>query len=607
MRNTIKLLHSHGELREIHDELDIYLEIPHIAYIEVKKEESKALLFTNVVDRKTNKKFDEPVLMNLFGSFSRTQLLFGRDVEGIAKEIESLLHMKPPSSMRDKFSMLGDLFNLKNIFPKRLKKEGACQALKFLGEDAKLSKLPILTTWEEDGGPFITMGQVYTQSLDGELVNLGMYRLQMYDDQHLGMHWQIHKDSSHFFDQYQREGKKMPVSIAIGGNPLYTWCATAPLPYGVNELLLYGLITKKPARLVKSLTTPLYIPEDVDYVIEGWVDPSALKVEGPFGDHTGYYTLEEPYPVMKVSAITHKKDPVFLATVVGKPPLEDKFMGWATERIFLPLLKTTASDLLDYHMPENGVFHNLILAKMKPLYKGHAKQFMHAFWGTGQMSFVKHAIFVGEDAPRLSNYEPIVTHILNRFHTSRVLITEGITDALDHSSPEALIGGKFGLDCTGAPMIEAPELLKDEELFQKLQRCDADIRGVRQYMRRTRNPIAVISVQKTKPIKEVFEMIQDLQKNLRVIVFVDEEKNDLDNAYMLVWRVVNNIDAQRDFYMNGDMIAINGTNKNSIDGFTRQWPGDVECTDSVLKSLSDRGIIEPNDDLYHKFQLCNIH
>ncbi len=603
MQKTIDLLRSRGELREIHDELDIYLEIPHIAYVEVKKENSKALLFTNPVDKKKGTKFQDPILMNLFGSYERTELLFGRSVEGVAEEIESLLHMKPPASFRDKFSMLGDLFNLKNIFPKRLKGEGACQEIKFLGDEAELSRLPILTTWEGDGGPFITMGQVYTQSLDGELVNLGMYRLQMYDDKHLGMHWQVHKDSSHFFDQYQREGKKMPVSIALGGDPLYTWCATAPLPYGVNELLLYGLITKKSARLVKSLTTPLYIPEDVDYVIEGWVDPAQVKVEGPFGDHTGYYTLEEPYPIMEVSAITHKKNPVYLATVVGKPPLEDKFMGWATERIFLPLLKTNASDLIDYHMPENGVFHNLILAKMKTLYKGHAKQFMHAFWGAGQMSFVKHAIFVGEDAPRLNNYEPIATHILNRFHPSRVLVSEGITDALDHSSPEALVGGKLGIDCTGQALMEAPELLKDEDLLKALKKCDDSIMDLRQYMRRTRNPISVISVKKETSMKEVFENIQGLEQHLRIVAFVDEEKNDLDNPYMLLWRVVNNIDAGRDVYMHNNLVGVDGTNKNSLDGFEREWPGDVECTPSVIQSLRERKVLEMDDLLQERFQL----
>ncbi|OHE11331.1 MAG: menaquinone biosynthesis decarboxylase, partial [Sulfurimonas sp. RIFOXYD12_FULL_36_11] len=358
MKRTIELLKKNNELRVIEEELDIYLEIPHLAYAEVKKKDGgKALLFTNAVDRKSGKKFSEPIAMNLFGSYIRCELLFGRTIESVADEITKLLHMRPPVGFLDKLSMANELFSLKNIFPKRLKKEGECQKIKYLDDAVDLYKIPVLTTWEQDGGPFITMGQVYTQSLDGEMVNLGMYRLQVYDKNHLGMHWQIHKDSSHFFDQYQKAGKKMPVTVAIGGDPLYTWCATAPLPYGVNELLMYGLIKKEPAKLVKSLTNPLYIPQDVDYVIEGWVGTAEMRTEGPFGDHTGYYTLREPYPVMQVSAITTKKNPTFLATVVGKPPLEDKYMGWATGKIFFPLLKTTAPDLLDYHMPENAGFH----------------------------------------------------------------------------------------------------------------------------------------------------------------------------------------------------------------------------------------------------------
>jgi 4-hydroxy-3-polyprenylbenzoate decarboxylase len=487
MKKTIELLKKNDELRVIEEELDIYLEIPHLAYAEVKKEDGgKAILFTNVVDKKSGKKYDEPVLMNVFGSYKRCELLFGRTIESVADEISKLLHMKPPASFMEKISMASELFSLKNIFPKRLKGEGECQEIKYLEDDIDLYKMPVLTTWEQDGGPFITMGQVYTQSLDGEMVNLGMYRLQVYDKNHLGMHWQIHKDSSHFFDQYQKAGKKMPVSVAIGGNPLYTWCATAPLPYGVNELLMYGLITKTPAQLVKSLTTPLYIPKDVDYVIEGWVDPSELKVEGPFGDHTGYYTLEEPYPVMEVSAITMKKNRTFLATVVGKPPLEDKYMGWATGKIFFPLLKTTVPDLIDYHMPENAGFHNLILAKMKPLYKGHAKQFMHAFWGAGQMSFVKHAIFVDENAPKLENYESFVTYVLNRFTPKSMFITEGILDALDHSSPETLVGGKLGIDTTAANIVEAPHLLGDSELLKKVKELVPDAVELHQFMRNTK-------------------------------------------------------------------------------------------------------------------------
>lgn len=604
MKKTIALLKKENELRIIDTELDIYLEIPHLAYAEVKKAHGgKALLFTNVIDRKNNKKFNEPILMNVFGSFKRCELLFGRPIESIADEITKLLHMKPPSGFMQKISMAKDLFELKNIFPKKLNTKGACQEIQYLGEDADLYRLPVLTTWEGDGGPFITMGQVYTQSLEGDMVNLGMYRLQVYDKNHLGMHWQIHKDSSHFFDQYQKAGKKMPVSVAIGGNPLYTWCATAPLPYGVNELLLYGLITKKPARLVESKTTPLYIPEDVDYVIEGWVDPSELRIEGPFGDHTGYYTLKEPYPVMKVSAITTKKEPVFLATVVGKPPLEDKYMGWATERIFLPLLKTNAVDLLDYHMPENGAFHNLILAKMKTLYKGHAKQFMHVFWGSGQMSFVKHAIFLDENAPKLTNYDALTTYILNRFTPKSLFVTEGILDALDHSSSETLVGGKLGIDVTAAHQTDGPNLLGDDELLEKVKELLPEAKRLVQYMRRTKNPITVISISKRRSVKECFNALYELAPNLRIVVFVDEEKNDIENPYMLIWRVANNIDALRDLFVFGLMVGLDGTNKNQFDGYTREWPGDVECSAHVVQKLKSLGLWELEQTLEDKYQL----
>ena len=604
MQTTINLLKKHDELTIIDTPLDIYLEIPHLAYAEVKKEHGgKALLFTNAVDKKGNKQFEEPILMNLFGSYKRTELLFGRSVESVADEITKLLHMKPPAGFIAKFDMLGDLFSLKSVFPKHLKGKGACQAIVQEGEAVDLYEIPVLTTWEQDGGPFITMGQVYTQSFDGEMVNVGMYRLQVYDKNHLGMHWQIHKDASHFFDQYQKAGKKMPVTIGLGGDPLYTWCATAPLPYGVNELLLYGFVKKEPARLVKSLSNDISIPSDLDYVIEGWVDPNEMKVEGPFGDHTGYYTLEEPYPVMEVSAITKKKSPVYVATVVGKPPLEDTYMGWATERVFLPLLKTNAPDLIDYHMPENGVFHNLILAKMQPLYKGHAKQFMHVFWGAGQMSFVKHAIFIDEEGPRLDNYEALVTYILNRFEPKRLFITEGITDALDHSSPEALVGGKLGIDATAANVVEAPQLLDDDALLEKVKELIPEAKGLQQYARHTKNPITVISIDKNRRVNEMFQALDTLQPHIRIVVFVDDVKNDLSNAYMLVWRVVNNIDAGRDISVSGLMVGIDGTNKSTVDGFTRRWPDDVECTPSVVARLKEAKLWDLDISLENKYQL----
>ena len=604
MQRTITLLKKHDELTVIDTPLDIYLEIPHLAYAEVKKENGgKALLFTHPVDGKNGKSFDTPVLMNVFGSYRRTELLFGRSVEGVADEITKLLHMKPPASLKEKFGMLGDLFSLKSVFPKRMKGKGACQQVRHLEGEVNLYDLPILTTWEQDGGPFITMGQVYTQSLDGAMVNLGMYRLQVYGRNRLGMHWQVHKDASHFFDQYHKAGMRMPVSIAIGGDPLYTWCATAPLPYGVNELLLYGFIKKEPARLVKSVTTPLYVPEDVDYVIEGWLNPSEMAIEGPFGDHTGYYTLEEPYPVLEVSAITHKKKPVYLATVVGKPPLEDKYMGWATERIFLPLLKTNAPDLIDYHMPENGVFHNLILAKMQPLYKGHAKQFMHVFWGAGQMSFVKHAIFLDEKAPRLENYASLATYILNRFDPKRLFISEGITDALDHSSPEALVGGKLGVDATAANSVEEPQLMDDVALLAKVKELLPEASALKQYMRHTRNPVTVISVAKRRVLRECFDALIPLTPYLRIVVFVDAEKNDIENPYMLIWRVTNNLDAQRDIFISGLTVGVDGTNKTALDGFTRRWPDDVTCTPEVVKALKEKGLWTLPEELEAKYQL----
>ncbi len=604
MQKTIDLLQKHNEITVIEDELDIYLEIPHLAYMEVKKEDGgKALLFTHPVDRKNNRHFDVPVVMNLYGSYKRTELLFGRKIESVADEITKLLHMKPPEGLGNKIAMLGDLLQMKNVFPKRLKKEGECQAVKHLGSDVNLYDLPVLTTWEQDGGPFITMGQVYTQSLDGAMVNLGMYRLQVYDKNHLGMHWQIHKDASHFFDQYQREGKKMPVSIAIGGDPLYTWCATAPLPYGVNELLLYGFIKKRNAEVVKSITTPLYIPKDVDYVIEGWVDPQTMKIEGPFGDHTGYYTLEEPYPVMEVSAITHKTEPMFLATVVGKPPLEDKYMGWATERIFLPLLKTNAPDLIDYHMPENGVFHNLIFAKMQPLYKGHAKQFMHVFWGAGQMSFVKHALFIDEKGPELNNYFSLAKYVLDRFSPKMLFVSEGITDALDHSSPEALVGGKLGIDATLKFNPQLSELLDDNKLLELVKERIPEVEELRQFMLMTPNPITVITINKRRPVTALFALLDDLKEYLRIVAFVDVDNNNIDNPYMLTWRIVNNLDAQRDLAVLNEVVYIDGTNKNSLDGFTRRWPDDVTCTQAVVESLKSKGLWDLDAELEAKYQL----
>ncbi|MRI59011.1 MAG: menaquinone biosynthesis decarboxylase [Epsilonproteobacteria bacterium] len=595
--DVVSFLKANGGLKVIDDELDVNLEIPHIAYIEVKKPNSKPLLFTNPVDRALNKKYDYPVLMNIFANYDITTKILGRHPDDIAKEIEELLHLKPPQDLKEKLGLFAKLFKLKNVFPKRLSQKGACQEI----EIDSLHDLPILKTWPLDGGKFITTGQVYTKEITGTTQNVGMYRLQVYDDMRLGMHWQIHKDGAHFFHEYKKAGKKMPVSVAIGGDPLYIWCGQAPLPPKVFELLLYGFIRERNPQLVKSLTNDIWIPHDVDFVIEGYVDPNDFEIEGPFGDHTGYYTLPEAFPVMEVTKITAKREPIFTATVVGKPPLEDKYMGWGTERIFLPLLKTTASDLIDYHMPENGVFHNLILSKMEVRYPAHAKQFMHAFWGVGQMSFVKHAIFVGEDAPELTDYEAISRHILDRVSSERVLISEGVVDHLDHASPKQFEGGKLGLDATGDVVEEGvEELLSDEELLARLQKIDQNIVHIKQYEIESKTPVVVAAYKKRRCVQELFDEVEALQKHIKLLVVVNDF-DDIDNPYMLIWRVVNNIDAKRDVRLK-PFIMIDGTNKDpKLDDFPREWPPDVVCDREVIERLREQGLLDVDEEFLRRY------
>ncbi len=588
-------------IKVIDTPLDVNLEIPHLAYIEAKKKNPKILLFTSPMQG--DKKYDIPVLMNIFANDEVVEKIFGKKLDLIAEEIESLIKMKPPKTLSDKLKAFGKLFAIKNTIPKSVK-NAECQYHIYEGEAAKLSRLPILKTWEKDGGKFITMGQVYTKSLDGNIRNVGMYRLQVYDDYRLGLHWQIHKDSAHLFWEYKKANKLMPVSVAIGGDPLWTWCATAPMPPGIFEVMLYGFIRGKNPKLVKCISNDLEVPVDADIVIEGYCDPKEMEIEGMFGDHTGYYTLKKPFPVMRVKTITTKKEPYFYATVVGKPPLEDKYMGYATERIFLPLLKTTAPDLIDYAMPENGVFHNLILAKIAPRYPGHSLQVMHSLWGVGQMSFVKHAVFVGEDAPPLRDYENLTKYILNNFDKEKILISKGIVDELDHSSIEELVGGKLGIDATQeSNRVPGSEfrVLENEELLKKLKEVEPLIEDVRQYFVETKNPICVIKFKKEKSAKEIFEKIKQFKENLRIVVFINTD--EINNPYMLVWRVTNNIDALRDVWID-EIVGIDGSNKNELDGFMRVWPPDVDTTAKVIEKLKNLGLIEGiSEEELNKYQI----
>ncbi|EDO8470413.1 menaquinone biosynthesis decarboxylase, partial [Campylobacter jejuni] len=579
MKEFIQILKENDLLRVIEEPVDVDLEIAHLAYIEAKKgEKGKALLFKNPIDKKLNKQYKFPVLMNTFCNEKALNLAFGRDYEEVAEEISKLIKLHIPTSFKAKMDFFMNLLSFKNIPPKRLKKNKALYDYEILNS---LEELPILKTWEDDAGKFITMGQVYTQNLDKTQNNLGMYRLQMSDKNELLMHWQIHKDGANFYHEYKNAGlKKMPVSIAIGGDPLYIWCSQAPLPKGIFELLLYGFIKKTPVKLTPC-ENGIFVPYDSDVVIEGYVDLEEFKIEGPFGDHTGFYTPAELFPVMKVEKIYAKKDAIYQATVVGKPPLEDKIMGLGTERIFLPLLQTSVPDLIDYNMPENGVFHNLILAKIDAKYPAHAQQIMHAFWGVGQMSFVKHAIFVDKNAPSLKDYDALIPYMLDRFNTKKILISEGICDQLDHASPNSCFGGKAGLDACEEIQVEELEILEDEKLLE-LFKTKVELLNLKQFYKESKSPIVCILLDKKEKIEQSFDKLLEFKKHFRILVFLDAE-NKLENSYMLVWRVVNNIDAKRDIFIKEERLGVDASAKGEAEGYLRAWPKQTDCTKSVIE------------------------
>ncbi|EAJ5409151.1 menaquinone biosynthesis decarboxylase [Campylobacter jejuni] len=599
MKEFIQILKENDLLRVIEEPVDVDLEIAHLAYIEAKKgEKGKALLFKNPIDKKLNKQYKFPVLMNTFCNKKALNLAFGRDYEEVAEEISKLIKLHIPTSFKAKMDFFMNLLSFKNIPPKRLKKNKALYDYEILNS---LEELPILKTWEDDAGKFITMGQVYTQNLDKTQNNLGMYRLQMSDKNELLIHWQIHKDGANFYHEYKNAGfKKMPVSIAIGGDPLYIWCSQAPLPKGIFELLLYGFIKKTPAKITPC-ENGIFVPYDSDVVIEGYVDLEEFKIEGPFGDHTGFYTPAELFPVMKVEKIYAKKDAIYQATVVGKPPLEDKIMGLGTERIFLPLLQTSVPDLIDYNMPENGVFHNLILAKIDAKYPAHAQQIMHAFWGVGQMSFVKHVIFVDKNAPSLKDYDALIPYMLDRFNTKKILISEGICDQLDHASPNSCFGGKAGLDACEGIQVEELEILEDEKLLE-LFKTKVELLNLKQFYKESKSPIVCILLDKKEKIEQSFDKLLEFKKYFRILVFLDAE-NKLENSYMLVWRVVNNIDAKRDIFIKEERLGVDASAKGEAEGYLRAWPKQTDCTKSVIEDLILRNILENNPDLFNKFEI----
>ena len=445
LREFINALESRGMLKRIKTPVDCNLEITEITDRVSKMEGKKnvALLFENV------KGYDMPVLMNAFGSMERLALAFGvNDIEEIPNELREILRL-PYISLQNKMDLIHIIPTAKRAinFPKYVKK-APCQEV-VITDNPTLDKFTILKCWPQDGGPFITLPLVFTRNPKTGKRNVGMYRLQKYDGQTTGMHWHLHKDGASNYRAYQEMGKdKIEVAVAIGTDPVITYAATAPLPRDIDEMVFAGFLRKKSVEMVKCKTVDVEVPACSEIVLEGYVNIGETRREGPFGDHTGYYSLADDYPVFHITCITHRKNPIYSATIVGKPPMEDCFLAKATERIFLPLLQQTLPEIRDINFPLEGVFHDCVMVSIKKTYPQQAKKVMHAIWGMGQMMFTKMIIVVDEHVD-VQKEKEVWWRVFNNIDAKHdIVMVEGPLDALDHSSPMAKWGTKIGIDAT---------------------------------------------------------------------------------------------------------------------------------------------------------------
>jgi len=486
----IQSLEEAGELHRISVPVSTDLEITEMANRQMKSPGGgKALLFEKPQIKNSEfgiRNSEFPLLINAFGSTRRMAMALGVDhVDRVAEELGSLLKAKPPQSFGEAISLLRQALELRHAKP-RLLSTGPCKERihRRPGDIHKntfsLLDLPIQKCWPEDGGPFITFPIVITRDPDTGERNWGMYRMQVFDGWTTAMHWQVHKVGARHGRRYYQTGQKMPVAVAIGGDPVYTFAATAPLPDGLDEAMLAGFLRKKSVELVKCETSDLEVPADADFVLEGHVQPGETRSEGPFGDHTGYYTPVDPYPVFHVECITHRKDAIYPCTIVGKPPMEDFYIGTASVRIFLPIFKMNFPEIVDMALPAEGVFHNLVFVSIKKQYPYHAFKIMNGLWGMGQMMFSKFIVVVDADVD-VQNTSDVLFHICANVDPQRdTIFSKGPSDSLDHAPAVANIGSHMGIDATAKLPGEGytrdwPSLIRMDETVQK--KIDAILRG----------------------------------------------------------------------------------------------------------------------------------
>jgi len=602
----IDALDKAGELVRIKTYVNPKLEIAEITdRVSKSGNGGKALLFENTG-------YDFPVLMNAYGSEKRMCLALGvSQLDEVASEIENLFKLlsAPKEGLLDKLKLLPKLGQFASWMPKVKSGRGECQEV--IMESPDITKLPVITCWPKDGGPFVTLPVIHTKDPTTNSRNVGMYRMQVFGPALTGMHWHKHKVSAKHFAEYKKLNKIMPVAVILGGDPVYAYSATAPLPENVDEYMLAGFLRKKKVELVKCITQPeVEVPSDADFVIEGYVDPNEELIwEGPFGDHTGYYSLPDWYPKFHITAITHKKKAVYPATIVGIPPQEDAWLGKATERIFLaPIKMTMVPEIVDMDMPVEGVFHNLVITKIKKDYAGQGQKVMNAMWGAGQMMFNK-ILVLADEGVSIQQYENLAKYVFKNLNPATdIYFSTGPMDVLDHSCSKLGFGGKMCIDGTNKNEEEKDDsyewsIPKNNFSIDLLKPIFPEIKEINASLLVKDIPCLVISVRKDRKghIKELHEKICALPEleGVKIILYVEHtvDANDLPVA---LWRFCNNLDPKRDNYLSQRPAALNpekyyacmgfdGTRKTKeFDNFQRDWPNIIVANDETIKSVDDK-------------------
>jgi len=592
LASFVKHLEKETELQLVNAYVNPVLEIAEITD-RIVKSGGKALLFKN-----NGTQFS--ILINAYGSDKRMLLALNRkSYDDAASEIETLFNNITGGgrSIFDKLKLLPDIFGVASYLPTFSKGKGKCHEVIEMNPD--LSILPILKCWSYDGGRFITLPMVHTiHPLTGK-TNVGMYRMQVIDNKTTGMHWHLHKTGANHYEAWKKENRRMPVSVALGGDPVYAYSASAPLPENINEYILAGFLRKKRVKLVKCLTNDLYVPEDADFVIEGYVDPAEdLFMEGPFGDHTGFYSLTDLYPKFHITCITHRKDAVYPATIVGVPPQEDAWLAKATERIFLaPVKMALQPEIVDFHLPDAGVTHNLLVVKIDKTYPGQGMKTLSALLGAGQMMFTKYIIVINSNVD-IRNYDELARHIFaNTSFADDIIFTKGPLDVLDHASDTFSFGGKMGIDSTvkmSEERVKPPKtyLPAGLSVYFDIDKIIGDGIAVNANVELMQKgiPVVIFSVN----IAADADIVKKLKSRIKIadlsglVIAVDSAINP-NNTYTAVWHMLGNSDPLRDHEFIGNTLFIDGTTKIfRQEGFPRRWPNIVCSDDDTIKAVDNK-------------------